>query len=69
MISRGTQASIVIFVIFSILFHAPVVEVFNSVALVLGIPVLFFYFILSWLALILCTWFVTRKLKDKDHGI
>lgn len=68
MISRVTQALIVIFAIFFMLFHAPVVEVFNSIALILGIPSLLFYFLLLWLALILGTWLVTRKLKDKDHG-
>ena len=68
MISRVTQALIVIFTIFFMLFHAPVVEVFNSIVLILGIPSLLFYFLLLWLALILGTWLVTRKLKDKDHG-
>lgn len=68
MISRVTQALIVIFIIFLMLFHAPVVEVFNSVALILGIPALLFYFMLLWLALIFFTWLISRKLKDGDHG-
>lgn len=68
MISRVTQALVIIFVAFLLLFHAPVVEVFNHLTLIFGIPSLLFYFLVLWLALILCTWLVIRKSKDKGHG-
>lgn len=68
MISRVTQALVIIFVAFLLLFHAPVVEVFNHLILIFGIPSLLFYFLVLWLALILCTWLVIRKSKDKGHG-
>lgn len=65
---RVAQALIIIFVIFMMLFHAPVIEVINRNALVLGVPVMLVYFGLLWLALIFLTWFVIDKFKDQDHG-
>ena len=65
---RVAQALIIIFIIFLMLFHAPVVEVINYNAVVLGIPVTLLYFALLWLALIFLTWFVIDKFKDRDHG-
>ncbi|MTI24873.1 hypothetical protein [Fulvivirga kasyanovii] len=68
---KGKAASVLVimFVLFFLLFHYPLIEIFNTRQAVSGVPMLLFYFLIVWLLLIILSFWVSNKyLRDREDG-
>lgn len=57
----------VIFVVFLLLFHFPIISIANVSAYFNGIPSFFIYLFSAWAALVLVIFFTVKKI-EKHHG-
>lgn len=66
---KSASALVIMFVLFFLLFHYPLIEIFNTKLAVSGVPLLLFYFLTVWLLLIvLSLWISKRYLRDREDG-
>jgi hypothetical protein len=56
----------VVFVLGVVLLNYPILAIYNIPEIWFGIPVLYFFVFLFWLLLILATFLIILKLKNKD---
>ncbi|MBL6446633.1 hypothetical protein JMN32_09945 [Fulvivirga sp. 29W222] len=66
---KATSVLVIMFVLFFLLFHYPLIEIFNIRQAVSGVPMLLFYFLTVWLLLIILSFWISNKhLKDREDG-
>lgn len=56
----------VVFILGVVLLNYPILAIYNIPEIWFGIPVLYFFVFLFWLLLILATFLIILKLKNKD---
>lgn len=56
----------VVFILGVILLNYPILAIYNIPEIWFGMPVLYFFVFLFWLLLILATFLIILKLKNKD---
>ena len=66
--SNGARL-VALFFLGALLFNYPILSLFNRTALVLGIPLLYLYFFISWLAIIALVCIATsfRSISNIDY--
>lgn len=60
---KGFETWLSVFLIFFILFNWPLLSIFNSSELIFGFPKLLVYLFSAWLALIVLTYFLVKKVR------
>jgi ABC-type transport system involved in multi-copper enzyme maturation permease subunit len=57
-----------LFLLFLVLFSFPIMSIFNTSKLVMGIPVLFVYLFFIWIVLISLLYLILKDKKNKQPG-